>query len=500
MVWWILLSVLLIIASVVITTLKTQHDSLIETKIAEAAGSSTAYTPTQIEEYRTNNQFPYPLFLNKLLYGLAVLSLLAGSFNSIAFYAEPGFVYHIRTIGGTEKVARTVGWHTYWFGKYVPWKQNATIQARHSDDEDDNATASTSNQGPIGIMFLDQVGAKASAMARFQLPSDDENFIRLVHDYRSFDNLVNTVFTNSFRETINATASLMTAEEYFSGGRTTFASEFEVQMKAGIYMVTRTEETVALSRTSRKSANASSVGQMDNDENVKTIYVVKKLLTESGHPRIKKQAFLDYGITVSTARVTNMDPNNKFKQRMELKQQASADRAIAREKRVQEEEQRLLAIAKGEREVAEKQAEALVNQIEMTTNAETRKQMALTSSTQKKEAALIDKETAQITYERAQIDAKSIKVAADAEAHARKVKIQADNALKMKLDALVQMNADNAKALAQRAVPSTVVYGSGGSQSTQSGQLGMSDDIANIATTQMLKNLQALDVSVDISQ
>ena len=66
-----------------------------------------------------------------------------------------------------------------------------------------------------------------------------------------------------------------------------------------------------------------------------------------------------------------MKPNTKFIKRMQLKQQASADRAIAREQRVQEEEQRLLAIARGEREVAQRQAKAKVDQIQKTTEAET---------------------------------------------------------------------------------------------------------------------------------
>ena len=52
---------------------------------------------------------------------------------------------------------------------------------------------------------------------------------------------------------------------------------------------------------------------------------------------------------------------------MGLRQQAAADRAIAREQRVQEEEQRLLAITRGEREVAERQAAAKVEQIQKTT-------------------------------------------------------------------------------------------------------------------------------------
>ena len=49
---------------------------------------------------------------------------------------------------------------------------------------------------------------------------------------------------------------------------------------------------------------------------------------------------------------------------MRLRQKAAADRAIAREQRIQEEEQRLLTIAKGERELAEREAQAKVRQIE----------------------------------------------------------------------------------------------------------------------------------------
>jgi hypothetical protein len=265
-------------------------------------------------------------------------------------------------------------------------------------------------------------------------------------------------------------------------------------MKSGIYMVKREEQQVALTEGGKGSANANKgTAQDEFGDQTKTVYVVTKLTDEAGLQRIKKQAFLEYGISVSTARVTNMDPNDKFKIRMELKQQASADRAIAREKRVQEEEQRLLAIAKGDREVAEKQAEAKVTQIELTTNAETTKQLALTDSTQKMEAATIDKQTAQIDYERAQIDAQSVKVTADADAYAREVLIKADNALKMKLDAMVQMNADNAKAFAARKVPQTVVYSAGGENG-----LGTDGDIATIATTQMLKNLKALDLDMQV--
>ena len=148
---------------------------------------------------------------------------------------------------------------------------------------------------------------------------------------------------------------------------------------------------------------------------------------------------------------------------MQLKQKASADRAIAREQRIQEEEQRLLAEAKGEREVAERKAQALVQQIEQTTNAETDKQLALTEATKLKEQAEIDRETSAIRLEQAKIDAERQRTLADAEAYEREVILAADNALQAKLDAEVQIQAAWAEAYSKRPVPQTV-FGSGGGQ------------------------------------
>ena len=204
-------------------------------------------------------------------------------------------------------------------------------------------------------------------------------------------------------------------------------------------------------------------------------------------PLRKEQNYVGFGVSVIDARVTEMIPNPKFKERMDNKQKASADRAIAREKRIQEEEQKLLAIAEGERKVAERQAKALVEQIEQTTNAETQKQLALTEANKLKEQAVINKDTSQIRLDQARIDAKKIKELADAN--------ESDNGLKIKTDAIVQMNADNATAFANRKVPHTVIY-----QNGAVGGLGSNDEIATIAQTQMLKNLKALDLDIGVKK
>ena len=360
--------------------------------------------------------------------------------------------------------------------------QAASGAIKHAITAEKDQDAASASLPPMSIMFLDQVDAKAEATVRFSIPSDEEGFLKLAHEYRSPENLLRTALLPAFKETLQANASLMTAEEYYAGGRTEFNSEFEHQMSDGIYLVKREEVVVRSLKTASASANAALGSEQEEyGEDTKTIFVVRKVLDKDGLPQRKTQRFTDFGITVVSALITDMNPNQKFIERMQLKQKASADRAIAREQRVQEEEQRLLVIARGEREVAERQAQAKVDQIQKTTEAETDKQLAITGAKKLKAEAEIHRETAQINFEKAIIEAKTQRTLADAEAYQKEVILQADNALAQKLDAEIRIQQLWAQAYAKRQVP-TNVFGSGGS----AGGAPVGNDYETKAFMQML--------------
>ncbi len=386
------------------------------------------------------------------------------------FYAEPGYVYHVRTITGVEEVVSTPGYKLYPGGRYNAWKKAMTVQSLENIrgenmSSEDESKRSSASLPALNIMFLDNVDADASATVRFMMPSDRESFLRIAREYRSPENLLRTALIPSFKETLQATASLMSAEEYYSGGRTQFNSEFEAQMENGIYVVKREEKEVG-AKKGNGTANAALEEQDEYDGGSKTVFVVTKVLDDNNMPKLKNQSFTDYGIRVIESRITEMEPNDKFIDRMQLKQKASADRAIAKEQRVQEEEQRLLAIAKGEREVAERQAAAKVVQIEKTTNAETEKQLALTKAEKLLEQAEIEKKTAEIQLQKAKIEADTKRTLADAEAYQKEVILKADNALQQKLDAEIRIHEVWAGAYAKRQVPTTVFGGASGDTPT----------------------------------
>ncbi|MEH8016292.1 SPFH domain-containing protein [Rheinheimera muenzenbergensis] len=412
--------------------------------------------------------------LSKSLIG-ALVGLLAIIFvlSRSVFYAEPGYVYHVRTILGAEHVVSDVGYQFFFFGRWNAWKRSLTVQAvTGGSDVMDYAEVENSEDSaalpPQNIMFLDQVDANAQATVRFLIPTDELAFTRLAHEYRTPENLLRTALIPAFKETLQANASLMSAEEYYSGGRTEFNNEFENQMTNGIYVVRREEENLAQLRRQKGTANvALGTEQEDFGDETRVTFVVNKVRDSEGQPLRKRQKFVDYGITVVDARITQMNPNQRFVERMQLKQKASADRAIAREQRIQEEEQRLLAISRGEREVAERQAKAKVEQIQATTEADTQKQLAITEAEKLQAQANIQRETAKINLEKAEIEAQTLRTLAEAEAYQKKVILQADNALAQKLDAEIQIQRIWAESFAKRKVPQ-YVFGANGNTPTGS--------------------------------
>ncbi len=455
--------------------------------------------------YVIRNNFDFPDnknldgMVNMVGWGVKVAGLLLfiiSTFNGMFFYAEPDFKYHVRTILGEEKMVADTGYNMHLFGRYNAWKNAMSVQAIKGGQGDIRAetegVTTSANLPPKSLVFLDQVDAVVSATARFELPSDEEGFLTMARLYRSPENLLRTELVPAFEETLGANAALMSAEDYFQGGKTEFNNEFERQLADGIYLVRRIEKRVKVESGRAGTANvALGENQEQFGDEFKTVFLVEKLLDETGQPKRKRQAFEKFGISVTSARVTDVRPNIKFQERMGLRQQAAADRAIAREQRVQEEEQRLLAITRGEREVAERQAAAKVEQIQKTTDAETEKQLAITAAERERESARIRQERAQILLDTARIDAQAKQVSADAAAYEKTAILEADNALAQKLAAYVEVQKVWAEAFANRKVPTTV-FGA------PEGGVGTDGDInrfIDLLTMQAAKGL-AVDPSI----
>lgn len=224
-------------------------------------------------------------------------------------------------------------------------------------------------------------------------------------------------------------------------------------------------------------------------DNSATRFVIEKKLDKDGQELRKQQQFRLFGVEVVDARVTHIDPNPQYQERMVRVQQALAELAVARQNRLKEEEEKELVSARGAKDVEAKRQESLRQQIERTTEAETEKQLALINADREKRRAEIDKQTAELLRDKAQVNAQATKISADAEAYAREASLKADGALQNKLDALVQINRAWAEAAAKAPVPNVMMGGA------ESG-IGRQDEMSRLMS--VLATKAAKDLLVDL--
>lgn len=417
---------------------------------------------------------------------------LAALFNAVLFYNEAGQMTHVRTIFGEEKVVEDVGYATKWFGRSTVWRRTIGVQSALQVDGQDEARSGhpSVTLENLPIVFLGNVDAKAEFSTQFRLPSGDD-FLKIAQEYRTPDNFLQRALLPAVKETLQATASLMSADDYYAGNRSHFGAEFENQLRNGLYLTSRKEIRVQRDHFPAQTAILQAGTEQGNfGDNSATRFVIEKKLDKNGQELRKQQQFRLFGVEVVDARVTHIDPNPQYQQRMVRVQQALAELAVARQNRLKEEEEKELVSARGAKDVEAKRQESLREQIERTTAAETEKQLTLINAEREKRRAEIDKQTAELLRDKARVNAQATRITADAEAHAREASIKADGALQTKLDALVQINRVWADAAARAPVP-RVMMGGG----TESG-IGRQDEMSKLMSVLAVK--AAKDLVVDL--
>lgn len=445
-----------------------------------------------IETVKQNKMFAY------IGCGVAALLFIWMLFSSMFYYNNAGYITQVTTKFPTqgEKVVSTTGYTWIGFGNYTPWPRQMSVQSvadvasLPKGAEQDGLGSSLISAFPI--TFLGGVTATVDANVRVALP-EGEPFLQLARTYRTPDNFVLQSIIPVMKSTLQSTAQLMTADDYYSGNATAFRQSFQDQISEGAYVVERIEKQVKNTRVAAGTAiaqNGAEQGEFGGDTS--TVVLTQKVLNKAGQPIRLERQFSKLGVTVADANILNIDPSKQFKDRMVNIQKSQADLMLARQGRQTADEQKKLVTANGEKEVEEKRQITMRDQVERTTNAETEKKLAVTNAEREKDRAAIEKQTAQLIYDRAQIDAKTTKEKAEAEAYAKKVVMVADGALTQKLAAYVETQKVWAAAYAKAQVPSMIM---GGGAGDSMGRANESQNLVTLLTAQTAKQM-ALDMKV----
>ena len=428
-----------------------------------------------LEQYTKAKNFGASVFI--------AIGIILGGYSGFA-YNDPGWNQHVRTAFGTETSVHDTGWYFEGWGRSTAWPDFITVS--HSNDDKDKGSAINT---PYRVRLADNWSGDVIQNTRFGIPKDSAQFLSMANTFRSPERLVSTTLKPAVTASLDSVANMFTMEEYYAGGkRDQFKSEYEDAIKKGRAKVRQVVDRSASGVSNqRNAANDSDVAKDTSEIGDTSVqrFKMEKILDANGDAIRQTHDYKQYGIVVASAILENLDPDTKFEAQIQARKEAASRRIVAREQRMEQEEQRLLAIQTGQTDIAKRQATAQVEQIQKTTEAETSKQLALIKAELLREEASIAKETAAINLDKARIDAEARQVSADAQAYEKRVILEADGALQQKLDAWVMSQRVWADAAAKINVPSTVM---GGGDSASA--LNTVDSFMSMMTVKAAKDLQ----------
>ena len=414
-------------------------------------------------------------------------ALVIGGMGTIS-YNDAGYCTHAQTIFGTEESSCTTGWFYTGWGRTTAWPHYITI----ANTTDPNAEGSAVS-GPYPVRLSDNWNGDVTQTTRFAIPQDDVQFLTMHRTFRTPERLISTTLKPAVTSSLDSVSNLFSMEEYYVGGkRDQYKTEFRnavVKGRPQVKQVIVNKDGSAIvanasASDSEAAQDTSTVGNLSSRR-----VVMEKLVNSDGSVIRETHGYMQYGISVPSAILENLDPDNTFEQQIQDRKDAASRRIIAQEQRKEQEEQRLLAIQTGETNIAKRQADAKVIQIQQTTEAETTKKLALIAAERIMEEAEIAKQTSEIKLEQARIDAEAVQVTADATAYEKQVILEADGALQQKLDAWTTSQKYWANAAARINVPQTVFAGSGDGGNAGNA-LGTVDSFMQLMTVQAAKSLQ----------
>ena len=119
---------------------------------------------------------------------VSLLVLLVGLFVAVApylfFFAERGYNYLLVFPTGKMDAVMTQGIKWRGLAKIDPWQKYIDVKVVGEGTEED-AEELEGVMSPVPIRFIDQVTANGHVSLRFQLPEENDMFIRLAVKYRT---------------------------------------------------------------------------------------------------------------------------------------------------------------------------------------------------------------------------------------------------------------------------------------------------------------------------
>ena len=400
---------------------------------------------------------------------LAILVILVFLFSDQLFDTNNAGYIKIRQmpITGTLNVFTEPGMFGKFFGPVTEYKQAGTYNFgdKHTAEQELGSAVTEA----IEVRFNDGGIARLSGNARFELPLNPADMIRIHSKFRSYNHIAGSLVKPAVAEALILTASLMSAEESYSGRRAEFSQLAWDQVLHGVY-ITESEEMETIDPATGEKKN-------------KRIVHIK--YADDGQPVRKPNPLNEFNIRISQFFLDkDFGYEEGVLQQISNQRDAMMKTVAAKAEAEKAQQDKLTAEAQGQANVMKSKYEAEVTKARAVVQAQEKKEVAETEAMQRLEVAKLNKEAAE-QYKLEQI----LRAEGDSE-YKRRV-MQADGALAQKLDAWIEVNTRYAHAIENydgQWVPNIVM-------GENQGQSMGAQDLINLLTVKTAKEL-SLDVSI----
>ena len=377
---------------------------------------------------------------NVVIYAIvAVVGLVLFAIINPISYNEAGYRTVVTQQSGHQFVQFEAGiYYSGFWAKEGEWPNQISVSYKEDKTkfelEDNNIDI-----GKVLIRFNDATTAMVGGITQYILPASEKEMIEMHNTHKTPEALVRRRLAPYTQESLQSSAQLMSSEMHYGGGRAQMAQDYLDQLKNGVFLLSVKEVSVydSISKESKRGYQT----QIQRDP--------------SGLAKRKFSSIKEYGITVADAQITDVDYESKVDEMLAKKIDAATRSSISKQELMTAQQQALTAKAKGEQALVEIQYKQMQDQTKQVVAAQTLVELA------KKD---LEKQT--VAVQAANMEAKKIKVLADADAYEKRTAIQANGALEQKIAAYVTVQkywADAFKAYTGNIVP---LWQSGGGNSS----------------------------------
>lgn len=279
----------------------------------------------------------------------------------------------------------------------------------------------TENSNPVKATFNDGADAYIYGSIRWDMPLDEKAIVNIHTKFGSPAAVEHQLIAQVMSKTVYMTGPLMSSTESYAEKKNTLLSAIEDQAKFGVYATVVEEKEV--------------IDVFTKDRKLVSVTTIKEDSISGQKHRQEKSPIHEFGITLHNLAIDNIKYDETVYAQIQKQQKAKMQVEIAITEAKQAVQNAITAEEEGKAEAARaKWAQEKIKATEVT-------------------KAEQQKEVARLAMEEAEYTKRKLILEGEGQAAKKRLVMQADGALKQKLDAYVAVQTVWAEAYAKRNVP-----------------------------------------------